>query len=84
MKQKRYYTIRFLVILTVITILSSCGAGNDYHHPQPVNKGVFLDSAVEGLTYLTNTLSGSTDSNGTFEYRSNELISFYIGDIFIG
>jgi hypothetical protein len=84
MEQKQYNLINFFVILAYILILTSCGAGNDYHHPQPVNKGVFLDSAVEGLTYVTKTLSGMTDSNGTFEYRRNELISFYIGKILIG
>ncbi|ETR73515.1 MAG: Ig-like repeat-containing protein [Candidatus Magnetoglobus multicellularis str. Araruama] len=67
-----------------ITILTSCGAGDDYYHSLPVQKGVFLDSPVEGLRYVTNTLSGVTDSNGTFEYRNNEMIRFYIGDMLIG
>jgi len=84
MKQKQYIVIKDFVILAFIAILAACGAGNDYHPSQPVEKGVFLDSAVEGLKYVTKTLSGTTDVNGTFEYRNNESIRFYIADIFIG
>jgi len=89
MEQKQYNILKYFVILSYITFLTACGAGDDYHppqslQPQPVQKGVFLDSAVEGLKYVTNTLSGTTDSEGTFEYRTNETIRFYIADIFIG
>jgi hypothetical protein len=83
MKQQ-YNVIKFFVILAFIGIVAACGAGNDYHYSQPLKKGVFLDSEVAGLNYATNTLSGITDANGTFEYRSNETIRFYIGNIFIG
>ena len=84
MEQNQYNILKYFLILSFITILTACGAGDDYHHPRPVQKGFFLDSAVEGLKYTTNTLSGTTDGNGTFEYRSNEMISFYIGNLFIG
>ncbi|KPA19658.1 bacterial Ig-like domain, group 2 [Candidatus Magnetomorum sp. HK-1] len=74
---------RCLSLLLLIS-LSACGAGGDYSRPRPVQKGVFLDSAVSGLRYVTETLSGTTDVNGTFEYRKNETIKFYIADIFLG
>ena len=75
---KRYF------ILFLIIFFAACGAGGDYSRPRPVQKGVFLDSAVSGLKYVTETLSGTTDINGTFEYRDGENIKFYIADIFIG
>lgn len=55
-------------------------AGWEYETPPgwPV-KGVFLDSRVEGLFYTTQTLSGTTDPDGTFLYKQRERVSFYIG-----
>lgn len=53
--------------------------------PEPeVLSGVFLDSAVEGLTFETATQSGTTDSNGTFMYLAGESITFSVGDILLG
>jgi len=50
--------------------------------PSPsVLSGIFIDSAVEGLRYSTATQQGSTDSDGTFQYISGEMITFSIGDI---
>jgi len=94
MKQKHYNIFKYFVILACIAILTACGAGNDYHPPkdhisqEAPNaqrlKGCFVDSAVEGLNYTTNTLSGITDKDGTFEYRSDEIINFFVSEIFIG
>jgi len=84
MKSKQYNMIQKIIIMAIIAILAACGAGNNYSPPETFNKGVFIDSAVEGLKYTTNTLSGTTDSHGTFEYRKNETIRFYVADIFIG
>ena len=80
----KYLWVKLYFIVFVLLAFASCGAGGDYSRPRPVQKGVFLDSAVSGLKYVTETLSGTTDDNGTFEYRENETISFYVGDIFIG
>ncbi len=49
-----------------------------------VASGVFLDSAVQGLTYETTTQSGSTDSNGTFAYQVGETVTFSIGSTVLG
>ncbi|WP_440874835.1 DM13 domain-containing protein [Thalassotalea sp. PLHSN55] len=43
--------------------------------------GQFIDAAVSGLQYQTNTASGTTNSAGEFTYLANESITFSIGGI---
>ena len=43
-----------------------------------------MDSPTEGLEYQTETLSGITDANGTFEYREGETVTFYFGGSGLG
>ncbi|MAR90152.1 MAG: hypothetical protein CML06_04635 [Pseudomonadales bacterium] len=49
-----------------------------------VTTGRFLDSAVSGLYYETDSLSGFTDINGSFSYRPGEQITFYLGRTLLG
>ena len=51
---------------------------------EPVLTGFFTDSAVEGLTYTTDTQSGVTDLNGAFTYQAGETVVFSIGDFVLG
>ena len=51
---------------------------------EPVLTGYFTDSAVEGLTYKTDTQSGVTDLNGAFTYQAGETIAFSIGAFMLG
>lgn len=79
-------SIRLAFIAVLATAVTACG-GNDT--PTTINDpaiqtGVFLDSAVQGLRYRTNSLNGETDSAGRFSYTSGETVSFYIGDILLG
>ncbi len=46
--------------------------------------GVFVDALVSGLTYHSQNLSGSTDSNGSFAYTLGDTITFSIGGITLG
>lgn len=43
--------------------------------------GVFTDSVVSGINYSTETLSGTTNSEGEFNFIAGESIIFMIGDI---
>ncbi len=54
------------------------GLGPDDLGPQT---GVFLDSAVENLSFATVTNSGTTDPNGRYTYFDGELITFAIGSL---
>lgn len=46
--------------------------------------GVFYDSPVQGLRYVTKSHQGTTDKKGTFEYCEGETITFYVGDFVLG
>jgi hypothetical protein len=43
--------------------------------------GRFIDSAVEGATYRTETRVGITNSNGEFHYLTGETVVFGLGDL---
>jgi len=47
-------------------------------------EGVFVDSPVEGLDYMTQTHTGITDEEGRFICFEGEMITFMIGDIILG
>jgi hypothetical protein len=47
-------------------------------------EGQFLDNAVVGLTFKTDTLLGNTDGSGTFKYEPGETVTFSIGGIELG
>ncbi|MBF0289813.1 MAG: hypothetical protein HQM14_18520 [SAR324 cluster bacterium] len=46
--------------------------------------GIFVDAAVDGITYTGSGASGITDSNGTFKYKSGTSVTFSIGGITLG
>lgn len=57
--------------------------GNPVDDADPIDStvltGVFIDSAVMGINYATDTQSGVTNDSGTFDYLSGEQITFSIG-----
>lgn len=48
------------------------------------HRGQFVDSAVEGLTFETQTCSGTTDEEGSFLFSSGERVTFSVGGIVLG
>jgi hypothetical protein len=78
-----------LIFLFLFSLgLSGCGnqssSDNSSDLDNLINQGVFLDSSVQGLHYETETHSGMTDENGSFQYRDGEMIMFSMGGIFLG
>lgn len=85
----------FCPIVLSMLVLSACGGGgggsgsnsssnnngNNNTNNVATETGVFLDSAVEGLHYETDTQSGTTNSDGEFQYVAGESIIFSIGDV---
>ena len=78
------HTKNTLVLLITTLILTACSGGGDFSDTSTTLSGVFVDSNVKGLRYVTPSLSGVTDSNGSFKYREGESIEFFIGDLSLG
>ncbi|MEP0355505.1 DM13 domain-containing protein [Paraglaciecola sp.] len=75
------------VIFGILLLFTGCGGSdgasvsNQSATQTEVLTGVFIDSAVEGLHYSTDTQSGTTNENGEFSYIQGENVTFSIGDI---
>jgi hypothetical protein len=80
---KKYFKliIKKFALLGIVCFLSNCGGGSG---GSTTATGLFLDSAVEGIKYDSGSITGLTDTNGTFQYEIGGNVRFMIGDIFIG
>lgn len=84
--------IAFILVCLSVFGLSGCGGGGSggsgseeaVDTGKSIATGVFLDSAVEGITYISGNISGITDANGTFRYETGGTVRFMIGDLVIG
>jgi hypothetical protein len=56
-------------------LVVACGGGGSGGAPT-LQKGVFIDSPVEGLGYLTTSQAGATNQKGEFTYLSGENVTF--------
>lgn len=65
-------------------VLSACGGGGGSAPASSVLQGTFVDSPVLGLEFSTATQSGITDSQGAFQYKQGEVVTFAIGGIVLG
>ncbi len=91
-KKQMHYNKKFLATLVVLA-LTGCGGGNDPTpsvSPTPTTNtqtGIFTDSAVAGLHYVsknasgTTTRSGTTNASGEYRYESGDSVTFSIGGI---
>ncbi len=70
--------------ICLVLALGVLAMGCDDSDDGPVREGVFLDSAVAGLTYRSATLRGLTDARGAFQYREGEWVVFSVGDLELG
>ena len=69
----------------------ACGGESGFipaanNSPQAIitHQGLFIDSAVEGLTYASPTHKGRTTESGMFRYSDDTTIAFSVGDIILG
>lgn len=88
---KNRNSIVLVLLLFGMTTITACSGGSTSTAPgvdgsdsSTALTGVFLDSPVGGLNYQTASMSGITDSAGTFMYHEGETITFLIGDIMLG
>ena len=76
---------RYLVVI-VFTMLAGCFASGDGEDPvsDPVLTGVLLDGPTSGVSYTTESQTGTTNANGEFSYFPGETIVFSIGGLKLG
>lgn len=78
---------KFLGVLTIIfsITLTACGGGGGSSAPTIVIKnGVFKDSNVSGLRFVSGGESGVTNNLGSFTYEEGQMVTFSIGNVTLG
>lgn len=83
MEYSKSFLPKNIVLGLLIGFLTACGGtGENKDRDNPFSSGVFIDSPVAGLRYLSGDLLGETDSSGSFQCLST--IQFFVGDILLG
>ena len=67
-----------VILGSTILFLYACGGGGG---GTPTDVGVFVDAPVEGLTYESEGIKGTTDSFGKFLYPNGKTITFSIDGV---
>lgn len=79
-----------IIISACFCVLTACGGGSSNNgnsessngdSGDDVLTGVFLDSAVSGISFTTESQSGITSAEGEFTYLENESVTFSIGEM---
>lgn len=87
MKTKTLF-LSTLCILAPVFIIASCDSGSsggtNETVPVVTSVGVFVDAPVAGLTYTSNSTSGTTNAAGEFNYVKDEEIIFSFGQVQLG
>jgi hypothetical protein len=66
-----------------ITVTDEAGNSSSTKHINKIeinNTAFLIDSAIEGIKYVSGKYSGYTDINGLFKYEKGAGVTFYIGD----
>lgn len=86
---KKIFSLSTLAIATTLALTACGGSSGDSKtnsNSQPVEKmGVFLDSAVQGLTVIQDGKTTTTNAEGKFSYNANGgALTFKIGELLLG
>ena len=66
----------FALSLITVAILGACA-----DNTSNVTTGVFVDAPVEGLSYTSGAISGTTDATGRFLYTPGATVNFSVGSV---
>lgn len=75
---------RLPLLLLSSFLLAGCGGDDGDDELEQLNEegvGFFIDSPVQGLSYVSTSHSGVTDALGRFDFENGETITFSFGDI---
>ena len=65
--------------------ISNCSSSPSVPSASAQQVGVFVDSPVAGITFQSNSgLSGTTNSEGEFDYQPGDAVSFSLGGVDLG
>jgi hypothetical protein len=83
---KREKIVKKYFILFALILIQGCGGGGDSGGDGSVSSltGQFVDSPVEGVSYVAGGFSGTTAADGSFTYGSGNNLLLSIGDISLG
>ncbi len=66
-----------LSLIASVCLLTACGNSDT-----PTKQGVFVDSPVEGLSFVTTSgLTGTTNAAGAFSYADGDSVAFSLGSL---
>jgi len=80
-------SLAFSFAAAFMFLLSACGGGSSSTTPTSTvttASGIFKDSNVSGLSYVSGGQSGTTGSDGSFTYEVGQSVTFSIGGVSIG
>ena len=92
-KIRQYFTKHLILPILLCFGLVACNSNDSSNEAttssvspttSDVLTGKITGVKLEGLSYRTATQSGKTSTEGAFDYKAGEAISFFIGDIAVG
>jgi hypothetical protein len=76
--------IKLVLAILFSIVIVSCGGSGSNTPAATTATGYFIDSAVQGLSYVSGGQTGTTGANGKFTYEVGKTIKFFIGNIVLG
>lgn len=64
--------------------ITACGGGGSSSSAVKILNGIFKDSRVSGLSYISGEQKGITGKNGDFKYEEGNTVSFSVGGVPLG
>lgn len=72
-----------LSLICSALFIASCSSSSDDNSTPSTSTGVFVDSPVSNIGYSTETLDGTTNAAGEFDYLASESVTFNIGSLIL-
>lgn len=76
--------LNLALMLGITLSLPACGGGGSSSKTLKILNGVFKDSNVAGLSFISGKQNGVTDKNGSFRYEEGNKVAFSIGKVQLG